>query len=143
MLNKMLNKMLLTTLVLMLNYTTAYAWVDSTKRVADLIVQINAINGLQTNNVVVTHRLTGTTQECTPIDWVGKCQIDTLSSGIGEYYAAVSFAVTAPLNGFHCDYFGRTSYFYFNGVDQQHQTINLNGRCYRLDSDDETATTTD
>lgn len=70
----MLNKLLLTTLVLMLNYTTAYAWVDSTKRVADLIVQINAINGLQTNNVVVTHRLTGVTQKCTPIDWVGKCK---------------------------------------------------------------------
>lgn len=62
---------------------------------------------------------------------------------IGWYYAAVSFAVTTPLN-FHCDYSGRTSYFYFDGLHQQNQTINLKGRCYYwLDSDDETATTTD
>jgi hypothetical protein len=127
----MLNKLLLTALVLMLNYTTAYAWVDcdgETGCIPEVILTIDGIDQLKAR-VIVKHWPTGTTQECTPIDWVGNCKIDTLIPGRGWYYAAVSFGVTAPLSGIHCDYSGRTPYFYFDGLHQVVKEILLSGRC--------------
>jgi hypothetical protein len=127
----------------MLNYTTAYAWVDCDKKggcIPDAIFTIDGIDQLKARVWVGKDPSPIKPQECTPIDWMGTCVIDTLSLGVGEYYAKVSFGVTAPLDWFYCYYKGYIK-FEFDGLHQVNRTIPLSVRCYWLDG--ETATTTD
>jgi hypothetical protein len=137
----MLNKLLLTALVLMLNYTTAYAGVDCSNNVdcvPALLVKIDGIDQLKARVIVTLISPEIYWQkECTPIDWVGNCKIDKLP-GAGSYSATVSFGVTAPLSRFHCDYFGNTS-FDFDGVHQADIVIQLRGNCYRWPWDETAA----
>jgi hypothetical protein len=134
----MLNKFLLTALVLMLSHTTVYALLgcdDSVDCVPpDVILTIDGIDQLQAR--VLVGNILGITkpQECTPIDWVGTCKIEKLG-GPGNYYAEVSFGVTAiddrrvpsPTVRFHCDYKGYIE-FKFDGTSQVVEKIPLSGK---------------
>lgn len=133
----MLNKFLLTVLALMLSHTTVYAWVDCDKKggcIPDAIFTIDGIDQLKAR--VLVGNILGITkpQECIPIDWVGTCKIENLG-GPGNYYAEVSFGVTARLDGFHCDYYGRIDNFYFGGLYQVVKKIPLRGNCYYFDDE--------
>ena len=80
----MLNKLLLTALVLMLNYTTAYAWVDCDKKggcVPDAIFTIDGIDQLKARVWVGKDPSPIKPQECTPIDWMGTPLVPTLRRG--------------------------------------------------------------
>jgi hypothetical protein len=137
----MLNKMLLTALVLMLSHTTVYALVDcdeSVDCVPDAIFTIDGIDQLKARVFVgkipeIPDPGITIPQECIPIDWVGTCKIDNLG-GPGKYYAKVSFGVTAPLSRFHCNYKGYIE-FKFDGTYQVVKKIPLSGSCYYFDDE--------
>lgn len=75
----MLNKFLLTALVLMLSHTTVYALVNCDKKggcIPDAIFTIDGIDQLKALVFVgkipdPTDPSISVAQECTPIDWVG------------------------------------------------------------------------